>query len=260
MQVNGTYFLCPSTPSFSLPPPLFPSSSPPSHHVIINTRDTRTDDTVASRYGENYGSGNYVVSGSVPSQRAQPRQPPSNCFSTGNVLLPKLVVYTSRDLVTWTFGGFLHNNTSPAWDESGLWKFAPNGKSLTQLLLPPWFIHSYICTGTWWSPCAVWSEKRSKMILWWSATTGECCDATFGVAESSDGVHFDLVTLEGRPGWAFERFLIPLVCNYTEQEAARQSTGRRCSLTTTAGEGACELHSRLDSHMQRLRRVHGYEP
>jgi hypothetical protein len=38
------------------------------------------------------------------------------------------------------------------------------------------------------------------MILWWSATTGECCEATFGVAESSDGIHFDLVTLEGRPG------------------------------------------------------------
>ncbi len=38
------------------------------------------------------------------------------------------------------------------------------------------------------------------MILWWSATTGECCEATFGVAESSNGIHFDLVTLEGRPG------------------------------------------------------------
>ena len=46
----------------------------------------------------------------------------------------------------------------------------------------------------------MWSEKRGKVILWWSATTGECCEATFGVAESSDGIHFDLVTLEGRPG------------------------------------------------------------
>ena len=53
--------------------------------------------------GENYGTGNYVVS--------------------GQSLLPKLVVYTSTNMVDWTFHGFLHNNTSPGWAESGpLWK------------------------------------------------------------------------------------------------------------------------------------------
>jgi hypothetical protein len=192
-----------------------------------------------SRYGENYGRGNYVVSGSIPSQRTHFSQPSSNDFSAGNVLLPKLVVYTSQDLVTWKFGGFLHNNTSPAWAESGRWKFSPN--------------------GTWWSPSAVWSEKRSKMILWWSATTGECCEATFGVAESSDGVHFDLITLEGRPGSPHRAFLKRRVRNQTEQEAARRWTGRRSSSTMMAGGCSCILHSRLDCQMQRLRRIHGDE-
>jgi len=42
-------------------------------------------------YGEWFGSGNYVV--------------------TGNELLPKLSVYTSPDLVSWTFQGLLHNNS-----------------------------------------------------------------------------------------------------------------------------------------------------
>jgi hypothetical protein len=131
-------------------------------------------------------------------------------FFTGNVFLPKLVVYTSQDLMTWKFEGFLHNNTAPGWAESGRWKFAPNGKNLSCVSRLPSIllirglvllcVLSILNQGTWWSPSAVWSEKRKKMILWWSATTGECCEATFGVAESSNGIHFDLVTLEGRPG------------------------------------------------------------
>jgi hypothetical protein len=41
----------------------------------------------------------------------------------------------------------------------------------------------------------VWSEARQKVILWWTATPGACCDAYWGVAESSDGIHFDLISL-----------------------------------------------------------------
>ena len=41
----------------------------------------------------------------------------------------------------------------------------------------------------------MWSEARQKVILWWTATPGACCDAYWGVAESSDGIHFDLISL-----------------------------------------------------------------
>ena len=52
-------------------------------------------------YGEWYGTGHYVVSGTTN--------------------LPRLSVYYSKDLIHWDFGGLLHNNTSPTWGETGLW-------------------------------------------------------------------------------------------------------------------------------------------
>ena len=67
-------------------------------------------------YGENYGNGsNYIV--------------------PNNTKIPKLVVYTSPDMLTWTFKGFLHNNSidqTKWWQHSGKWPHFPN--------------------GTWWSP------------------------------------------------------------------------------------------------------------
>ena len=41
----------------------------------------------------------------------------------------------------------------------------------------------------------VYSEARRKIILWWTATPGPCCDAYWGVAESSDGIHFTLISM-----------------------------------------------------------------
>eukprot|EP01051_Picozoa_sp_SAG22_P017295 SAG22_NODE_2633_length_2353_cov_1.968500_2_plen_450_part_00 len=110
-------------------------------------------------YGEYYGTGPYVV--------------------VGTVTLPRLAVYHSQDMVSWVFGGLLHNNTGAGkgWAESGLWAGAATD------------------TGTWWCPWAVYSEARQKIILWWTATPGPCCDAFWGVAESSDGIHFDLISL-----------------------------------------------------------------
>jgi hypothetical protein len=68
----------------------------------------RPPSTLPFSYGENYGSGNYVV--------------------TANVLLPKLAVYTSRDMQSWVFRGLLHNNSAGRfWADSGRWAFAPNG-------------------------------------------------------------------------------------------------------------------------------------
>ena len=59
----------------------------------------------------------------------------------------------------------------------------------------PWAPH-----GAWYSPSAVWSEARQKVILYWSASQEECCAAQWGVAQSDDGVHFELVTMTAQAG------------------------------------------------------------
>ena len=114
-------------------------------------------------YGENYGNGsNYIV--------------------PNNTKIPKLVVYTSPDMLTWTFKGFLHNNSidqTKWWQHSGKWPHFPN--------------------GTWWSPSAMFDKKSKSFILYFGASTGECCDAYFGIAQSFDGVHFQLITLNETP-------------------------------------------------------------
>ncbi len=91
--------------------------------------------------------------------------------------LPRLAVYHSVDMQHWQFGGLLHNNSSPTWAETGRWPGAADDQ------------------GTWWCPWAVYSAARQKIVLWWTATPGPCCDAYWGVAESSDGIHFDLISL-----------------------------------------------------------------
>jgi beta-xylosidase len=116
-------------------------------------------------YGEYYGRGPYIV--------------------TGNELFPKLSVYTSTDMVTWNYGGLLHNNSKgvegapPVWSESPHWKYHPK--------------------GTWWSPSAVYDKRSDSIIIWFSASPGECCSAYFGIAKSRNGVNFELVSLSETP-------------------------------------------------------------
>ena len=43
----------------------------------------------------------------------------------------------------------------------------------------------------------MYSETRKKFIIYWSASQAECCAANWGVAQSNDGVHFELVTMTG---------------------------------------------------------------
>ena len=50
-------------------------------------------------------------------------------------------------------------------------------------------------TGQWWCPTAIYHPQRRKIILWFTAVPSTCCGAYWGVAESSDGVQFDLITL-----------------------------------------------------------------
>ena len=116
-------------------------------------------------YGENYGRGSYIV--------------------PDNAILPKLAVYTSTDMKTWEPKGFLHNNSKgvknapPIWSDTAHWQWAPN--------------------GTWWSPTAMYDKSSGSVIIWFSASTGQCCTATFGIAISKDGIHFELVSLSETP-------------------------------------------------------------
>jgi hypothetical protein len=113
-------------------------------------------------YGEYYGSSNFAV--------------------TGSTKLPKLSVYTSTNLTSgsWYFHGLIHNNTSPGWSTkySSKWPWAP--------------------LGSWYSPSAIYSEVHSKFIIYWSASQKDCCLASWGIAQSDDGIHFELVTMEGK--------------------------------------------------------------
>lgn len=109
-------------------------------------------------YGEYYGEGHFVV--------------------PGNTALPRLSVYSSPDLVNWTFRGLLHNNSDGStkpWAQSGHWPWAPS--------------------GAWYSPEAVYSAALKKFVLYFTASAAECCTASWGVAESVDGVHFELISM-----------------------------------------------------------------
>ena len=124
-------------------------------------------------YGEYYGHAHFTSDGTVHHQNQRP-------LPAIDSLLPRLSVYTSSDMVQWSFKGLLHNNsgdTSRWWANSGHW---PGGAT---------------DSGQWWCPAAVYSKARRKMLIWFTAVPGQCCEAFWGVAESSDGVHFDLITL-----------------------------------------------------------------
>jgi hypothetical protein len=97
-------------------------------------------------YGEHYGN----TTGFGPS-------PPA--------LYPKIVVYTSPDLVSWTPQGFAISN----------WSTAPY--------------------GTFFTPWAVYNPLTQRFVLWFNAYLNGCCAGGWGVATSTDGIHFDIVSL-----------------------------------------------------------------
>lgn len=85
--------------------------------------------------------------------------------------LPKLSVYTSKDMHTWVFRGLLHNNTAETW-----------GPAAARM--------------NFWCPNAVWDEHRQRMVLYF--TNQGVSPAQWGVATSQDGIHFDLVSLASK--------------------------------------------------------------
>jgi hypothetical protein len=95
-------------------------------------------------YGEHYGNN----TGFGPS-------PPA--------LFPKIVVYTSPDMQTWTNRGEVLKNY-------------PN--------------YPY---GTFFTPWAAYQKSTGTFVLWFNSYMHGCCDGGFGVATSTDGLTFDLL-------------------------------------------------------------------
>lgn len=97
-------------------------------------------------YGEKYDN----VSGVGPS-------PP--------LLRPRIVVYTSSDLVTWTNKGEVFST---------------------------WPNYPY---GTFFTPWAVYDKIRNRFVLWFNAYVHGCCEGNWGVATSDDGLHFTVLSM-----------------------------------------------------------------
>jgi hypothetical protein len=79
-------------------------------------------------------------------------------------LFPKIVVYTSPDLMAWTYQGEVLND----------WPTKPY--------------------GTFFTPWAVYDKGTSTFVLWFNAYLHGCCAGDWGVATSQDGIHFTLQT------------------------------------------------------------------
>lgn len=80
-------------------------------------------------------------------------------------IYPKIVVYSSPDLNAWTFRGFALSN----------WSTAPY--------------------GTFFTPWTVFNKQTGLFVMWFNAYMNGCCAGGWGVATSSDGVNFSIVSL-----------------------------------------------------------------
>jgi len=79
---------------------------------------------------------------------------------------PQLHVYTSSDLVSWVHEGPMLID-------------APN--------------------GTYFTPFVVYNSKTNMFVAWFNAYPNGCCSGSFGVAKSSNGINFAIVTLTEVP-------------------------------------------------------------
>jgi hypothetical protein len=104
-------------------------------------------------YGEMYGN----TTGFGPS-------PPA--------IFPKIVTYTSPDLLSWTYQGFALSN----------WSTAPY--------------------GTFFTPWVVFNPSTNLFVMWFNAYLQGCCAGGWGVATSPDGIHFDIVSLNETGAYA----------------------------------------------------------
>ena len=81
------------------------------------------------------------------------------------VYAPRIVVYTSIDLMVWEYRGFVLQD----------WPSKPN--------------------GTFFTPWAVYNRATQRFVLWFNAYEQGCCTGNWGVATSVDGVNFSVLTM-----------------------------------------------------------------
>jgi hypothetical protein len=101
-------------------------------------------------YGEHYGN----TTGFGPS-------PP--------LLYPKIVVYTSTDFVSWSFGGFV---------------------------LDEWPTKPY---GTFFTPWVIFQKRTDTFVMYFNAYFNGCCNGNWASATSKDGIHFTLANSNVQP-------------------------------------------------------------
>jgi len=84
---------------------------------------------------------------------------------------PRIVVYTSPDMMSWTNHGLAFTN---------------------------WSTFPY---GTFFTPWVVFNERTQKFVLWFNAYLNGCCDGAWGVATSDDGVRYDVLSFNVSGYW-----------------------------------------------------------
>lgn len=80
------------------------------------------------------------------------------------VMFPKIAVYTSPDMVSWT----------------------PRGEAISDWPTKPY--------GTFFTPFAIYNKPTQTFVLYFNAYLNGCCEGNWGIATSTDGIHFTLQT------------------------------------------------------------------
>ena len=88
------------------------------------------------------------------------------------LMFPKISVYTSPNMVDWTFRGLALQNYTGA----------------------PY--------GTFFTPWVAFNTATQTYILWFNSYIHGCCEGNWGVATSSDGISYTVVSLNVLPTYA----------------------------------------------------------
>jgi len=81
------------------------------------------------------------------------------------IMRPHLVVYTSLDLLTWTYRGEIFST---------------------------WPNYPY---GTFFTPWAVYNHQTNQVVIWFNAYIHGCCDGNWGVGISDNGLNFNVLSM-----------------------------------------------------------------
>jgi len=84
---------------------------------------------------------------------------------------PRIVVYTSPDMATWSNRGLAFTN---------------------------WSTYPY---GTFFTPWVIFNERTQMFVMWFNAYLHGCCEGAWGVATSKDGVKYEVLSFNVSGYW-----------------------------------------------------------